>query len=447
MKFYGRTKEIDILRKIRNISNESAQFTVVTGRRRIGKTELIREAFGDSPEAFGDSPYLYFFVARRTEKELCESFRSEIETKLGEFLPGEQVKFRDIFKWVLRTACTRPLTLVIDEFQDLRRCDPAIYSEMQREWDEYHTRAKINLIVCGSVNTLMNRIFRDDKEPLYGRETAFLKIAPFPTETLKEILADHTSAATPDDLLALYALTGGIAKYVALLMDHGATTRDRMIEDMVCEGSLFIEEGKAGLIEEFGKDYGTYFSILSAIACGRTTRKNIENAVGVGDLGGFLQRLEKDYEIIVRRQPLFGKPMAKNLRYRILDNFYLFWFRFIAKYSAAVELGAFGQLREIIRRDWNVFSGFALERYFHAKLAATGHYTRLGGWWDRRGENEIDLIAENELDRTATFYEVKRNSENISLPALEAKRDAFLRATGEYAGWSLTGQGLSLVDM
>lgn len=447
MKFYGRTKEIDILRKIRNISNESAQFTVVTGRRRIGKTELIREAFGDSSEAFGDSPYLYFFVARRTEKELCESFRSEIETKLGEFLPGEQVKFRDIFKWVLRTACTRPLTLVIDEFQDLRRCDPAIYSEMQREWDEYHTRAKINLIVCGSVNTLMNRIFRDDKEPLYGRETAFLKIAPFPTETLKEILADHTSAATPDDLLALYALTGGIAKYVALLMDHGATTRDRMIEDMVCESSLFIEEGKAGLIEEFGKDYGTYFSILSAIARGRTTRKDIENAVGVGDLGGFLQRLEKDYEIIVRRQPLFGKPMAKNLRYRILDNFYLFWFRFIAKYSAAVELGAFGQLREIIRRDWNVFSGFALERYFHAKLAATGHYTRLGGWWDRRGENEIDLIAENELDRTATFYEVKRNSENISLPALEAKRDAFLRATGEYAGWSLTGQGLSLVDM
>lgn len=440
MKFYGRTKEIDILRKIRNNSNESAQFTVVTGRRRIGKTELIREAFGDSP-------YLYFFVARRTEKELCESFRSEIEAKLGEFLPGEQVKFRDIFKWVLRTACTRPLTLVIDEFQDLRRCDPAIYSEMQREWDEYHTRAKINLIVCGSVNTLMNRIFRDDKEPLYGRETAFLKVAPFPTESLKEILADHASAATADDLLALYALTGGIAKYVALLMDHGATTRDQMIEDMVGEGSLFIEEGKAGLIEEFGKDYGTYFSILSAIARGRTTRKDIENAVGVGDLGGFLQRLEKDYEIIVRRQPLFGKPMAKNLRYRIQDNFYLFWFRFIARYSAAVELGAFGQIREIIRRDWNVFSGFALERYFHAKLAATGRYTRLGGWWDRRGENEIDLIAESELDRTATFYEVKRNPESISLPALEAKRDAFLRATGEYADWSLASQGLSLADM
>ena len=343
MKFYGRTKEIDILRKIRNNSKGYAQFTVVTGRRRIGKTKLIREAFGDSP-------YLYFFVARRTEKELCESFRNEIETKLGEFIPGEQVKFKDIFKWVLRTACTRPLTLVIDEFQDLRRCDPAIYSEMQREWDEYHNRAKINLIVCGSVNTMMNRIFRDDKEPLYGRETAFLKIAPFPTETLKEILADHMSAAVPDDLLALYALTGGIAKYVALLMDHGAITRDQMIEDMVSEGSLFIEEGKAGLIEEFGKDYGTYFSILSAIARGRTTRKDIENAVGVGDLGGFLQRLEKDYEIIVRRQPLFGKPMAKNLRYRILDNFYLFWFRFIAKYSAAVELGAFGQLPPRLER-------------------------------------------------------------------------------------------------
>ena len=87
-----------------------------------------------------------------------------------------------------------------------------------------------------------------------------------------------------------------------------------------------------------------------------------------------------------------AKPLSKNLRYRIRDNFYLFWFRFIAKHSAAVELGSFGLLREIVRRDWNAFSGFALERYFTAKLSETGLYTCIGGWWDRKGENEIDLI-------------------------------------------------------
>ena len=441
MKFYGRQKETVALRKIRGFSLGNAQFTVVTGRRRIGKTELVRHA--NESET-----YLYFFVARRTEKELCESFRAEIESKLGVFIPGEQLKFRDIFKWVMRYSIERPVTLVIDEFQDFLRVDPAIFSEMQREWDEYHSSAKMNLIVCGSLNSLMNRIFRDKKEPLYGRETSFMKVAPFPPSVLKSILRDHSPKATPDDLLALFALTGGVAKYVALLMDHGAFTQKAMIEDMVSEGSIFLEEGRAGLVEAFGKDYGTYFSILSAIASGRTTRKEIENAVGAGDLGGHLQRLEKDYEVIVRNQPILSKPLAKNLRYRILDNFYLFWFRFIAKYSAAVELGAFGQIRQIVKRDWNVFSGFALERYFAAKLAETGSYTRIGGWWDRKGENEIDLVAENEIKRAATFYEIKRNPNSISMPVLEAKREAFLRATGAYGnGWRTNCRALTISDM
>ena len=107
MKFYGRDREIALLRKIQDNSMANAQFTVVTGRRRIGKTELIRHSYGDIP-------FLYFFVARRTEKELCDSFRSEIESKLGVFLPGEQSSFRDIFKWVMRYSCEHPLTLVID---------------------------------------------------------------------------------------------------------------------------------------------------------------------------------------------------------------------------------------------------------------------------------------------------------------------------------------------
>lgn len=107
MKFFGRTKEIGILREIRSVADKSAQFTVVTGRRRVGKTELIRKAFEGTP-------YLYFFVARRSEKELCASFQEEISNKLGEFLPGEQSRFRDIFKWVLVYSCEHPLTLVID---------------------------------------------------------------------------------------------------------------------------------------------------------------------------------------------------------------------------------------------------------------------------------------------------------------------------------------------
>ena len=439
MKFYGREKELALLRKIREDAQGASRFTIVTGRRRIGKTELLRQAYGDT--------FLYFFVTRRTEKELCESFKSEIGEKLGEFIPGEQTRFADIFQWILAYSRNRPLTLVIDEFQDFLRINPAIYSEMQREWDLAHGTARINLVVCGSVNSLMNKLFRDRKEPLYGRETAFLKVKPFPPSQLKAIIGAHSRNPSPDDLLALYALTGGVAKYVALLMDCGAVTTKSMLEEMVSEGSPFVGEGRAGLVEEFGRDYGTYFSIISAIACGRTHRAEIETATGVRELGGYLKRLESDYELIRRNQPLFAKSMSKNTRYEISDEFYRFWFRFIAKYGAAVELGAFDRLRAIIERDWSVFFGKALERYFSAKLAETGGYTRIGGWWDRKGENEIDIIAENEFDREVEFYEVKRNRRNISIALLEAKRDAFLRATGQYEGWKMRCLPLSPEDM
>lgn len=441
MNFFGRSNEMKILREIRKISTRSAQLTVVTGRRRVGKTELIRQTF------LKDLDYLYFFVARRSEKELCRSFAEEIEQKLGIHALGEPTHLRDIFNWVLNYSCNHPLTLVLDEFQDLKRCDSAIFSDLQNLWDEFQSRAKINLIVCGSANSLMNKIFRDDKEPLFGRQSAFLKIHPLPISVLKKILHTYNPSYKPTDLLTLYALTGGVAKYVGILMDHNASTSDKMIDTALSEGSIFIDEGKHALIEEFGKDYGIYFSILSAIARGQTERAQIENMVGTGSLGGYLQRLEKDYEIITRQQPLFAKSLSKNLRYKISDNFYSFWFRFIAGHSAAVELGAFAQLRQLVRRDWSVFTGHILERYFTAQLAETGLYTRLGSWWDRKGENEIDLIAENELEQTVTFYEIKLDSKRFSLSELERKRDAFLRATGHYTHWSTSCQSLSLNDM
>jgi AAA+ ATPase superfamily predicted ATPase len=440
MNFFGRDKELALLRKIRDDAKHVAHFTIVTGRRRIGKTELLRQAYGDDA-------CLYFFVARRTEKDLCESFKAEIGEKLGEFIPGEQTRFAEIFRWILAYSRNRPITLVIDEFQDFLRVDSGICSEMQREWDALHGAAKINLVVCGSVNSLMNKMFRDKKEPLYRRETAFLKVRPFPPSQLKVILGEHSGRSSSDDLLSLYALTGGVAKYVSLLMDAGAVTTKSMLAEMISDGSPSVGEGRAGLVEEFGRDYGTYFSILTAIACGKTLRSEIESATGVRELGGYLKRLESDYEIIRKTQPLFAKSQAKNARYAINDEFYRFWFRYIARYSAAIELGAYDRIRAIIERDWTTFTGKALERYFIAKLGETGNYTRIGGWWDRKGENEIDIIAENEFDEEVEFYEVKRNEKRFSPKLLEAKRDVFLRASGQYEGWTTRCLPLSLADM
>jgi hypothetical protein len=231
-----------------------------------------------------------------------------------------------------------------------------------------------------------------------------------------------------------------------MLVDAGATTKTAMIDQIVKADSIFLGEGKAILIEEFGKDYGIYFSILSAIARGKTSRSEIENVVGK-EIGGYLTKLEKEYEIISKKQPLFEKSSAKNVRYIIEDNFFTFWFRFIYKYSYMLEIENYGSVKMIIDRDYETFSGLMLERYFKRVMIERQTYTRIGGWWDRKGENEIDIVAENELEDTATFFEVKRKAENIDLKLLEAKAAAFMRATGEFKGYSLSCKGLSMTEM
>lgn len=359
---------------------------------------------------------------------------------------GRTNRFSDVFEYLVKLSSERNFTLFIDEFQEFFRVNSSVYSDMQRIWDIYSNRAHINLIVCGSLYSMMSKIFKDKKEPLYNRQSCFMTIRPFAPSVLKEILAEHYPRYAADDLLALYSFTGGVAKYVQLLIDAQAYTKEKMIDYIIRADSIFLGEGKSILIEEFGKDYGIYFSILSAIARGKTSRSEIEDIIGK-EIGGYLTRLEKDYEVISRKQPVFEKTTTKNVRYVITDNFFTFWFRFIYKYNYMLEIGNFQSLKAIIDRDYSTFSGIMLERWFRHVLIEQQSCTRIGSWWDRKGENEIDIVAENELDQTATFYEVKRKAENIDIDLLKLKSATFLRATGAFKDYKITYSGLSLNDM
>ena len=439
MKFYDRTQEIAYLQETREYAEKVARFTVVTGRRRIGKTTLIREAYKDKP-------FVYFFVARKAESDLCEVYLEEINEKLGIPTLGNTRRFSEIFRYLMQLSQTRCFTLVIDEFQDFYRVNRAIFSEMQDIWDEYEQTSHVNLIVCGSIYSMMQKLFKDKKEPLYGRNTGELRVKPFRPSVLKQIMAEVKPDYSNEDLLALFTFTGGVAKYVSQLIDGGALDRDEMIRQLVSANSTFLTEGKNNLIEEFGKDYGVYFSILSCIARGKNTRSEIEDVIGK-EVGGYLTNLEKEYELIAKRQPLFEKSSTKNVRYELNDVFYSFWFRFIFKYCYILEIENYGKLQEIIHRDYNTFSGLMLERYFHSVAVESGKYTRIGRWWDRRGENEIDMIAENELSDTAEFFEIKRQKEEISLGVLKQRAEVFLQATREFKSYGLSYTGLSMEDM
>ena len=437
MRFYDREDEIRILLENEAQAENTAMFTVLMGRRRVGKTSLIAKALEGKVSA-------YLFVSRDSEAMLCRKFQRSLEEQLGIHIYGELTYFRDLFEVIMRESINRHFTVVFDEFQTLYKINPAIFSEIQDLWDRYHRESKLNLIVVGSIQSLMRRIFEDKNEPLYGRPTSKFTLYPFRTDVLKEILAEHSPDYGNEDLLCLYMITGGVAKYVELLMDAQCYTKDRMLDYVCRQDSYFLTEGRDMVNQEFGDDGVTYFSVLQMIADGMTRRGDIDGAMQK-DMGVYLQNLEKNYNMISRLKPLLSKPNSKVSAYEISDRFLRFWFRFICPYQSLIERKQLGLVRSNIANNYERFSGRTLEQYFQAKAFESGLYTQVGNWWDRKGENEIDLIALNEFNHTAVAAEIKRNSEKINLYALEANVETLRKS--DFGKYSFSLQALSLEDM
>jgi hypothetical protein len=293
---------------------------------------------------------------------------------------------------------------------------------------------------------MMHKIFKDYKAPLFGRATSFMQIRPFRVSALKEILSANNPAFTSEDLLAFYVFTGGVAKYVQLLVENGALTFDKMLDFIIHEDSPFITDGKNMLVDEFGRDYAIYFTILSAIARGENTRGKIEVCVGK-EIGGYLTRLERDYSLITKNIPIFSKVETKNVRYTIEDNFLSFWFRFIYKYEHVIEISQYKWLKQIIERDYATYSGKILEKYFRETFIEQEQFTEIGSFWDKTGENEIDIVAVNELKKIALIAEVKRNEKHIRYNALKTKAETMINKTNCLKNYTVTYKGFSMADM
>lgn len=436
MKFYDREQELAALRKIEALSAHDAQMTVITGRRRIGKTTLIKKAFTGIP-------FVYFFVGKKSETLMCGELAEIVRETLGEEL-GAFSNFARLLRAIMGISKHRNFTLVLDEFQNLSHSRESIFSDIQDIWDSNKDESRINLVVCGSIYSKMKRIFDDKDEPLYGRATARFKIRPFSIATLKEILRDNSPGYTNEDLLAMYMVTGGVAKYVELLATRGALTKENLIRDVLSVGSYFLDEGQEMLRDEFGKDYGNYFSILSALATGETSRGEIKSYTGV-EAGGYLDKLENDYGIIARRRPYMAGDKSKNVEYSISDNFLNFWFRFIYRYRSAVEVGNLDWLTDKVLADYETFSGLVLERYFRQLYAETGRYNLVTNYWKKKdGTDELDLIAVNEADKELVIGEIKRNPEKIDLSVVKDKARGIVL---HHKKWKVRYVGLSMKDM
>ncbi len=431
MEFFNRVNELEHLRNVEVLSKESSKMSIIIGRRRIGKTELIKEAFSDS---------VYFFVSKKSEALLCEEFVDRLQKALDINVFGEFKKFSHLFEYIMELAKQRHFTLIIDEFQEFLYINKTIYSDMQNIWDSYKNSSKLNLVLSGSIYSLMKRIFEDKKEPLFGRADSKISLKPFTVFTLKDIMQKYNPNFTNSDLLTFYILTGGVAKYVEIFVDKRAFTLEKALNLIFNDYSLFLDEGKNLLIEEFGKEYTTYFSILSLLASSKTSRVEIESILNK-NIGGYLDRLENEYSIIKKIRPIFAKEGSRNIKYEIEDNFFNFWFRFIYKYRSAIEIENYEYLKEIVKRDFSTFSGRFLEKYFREKLKLTYKFSEIGSYWERGNKNEIDIVAINQAEKKLLIAEVKLNKKRIDLSVLKAKaqklQQKFSDYTIEYIGYSL----------
>ena len=168
--------------------------------------------------------------------------------------------------------------------------------------------------------------------------------------------------------------------------------------------------------------------------------------MGIGNIGSYLARLENYYNLVSKSLPIIAKENSKKMRYQLNDCFLIFWFRFFYKYQALVENRALKSLETIILRDYSTVSGFMMERYFARKVEEEGKYI-IGKWWDRKGENEIDLIVADPIKKEAWVYELKKQGERYEAKVLKEKVKAMVAQTPELAKMKLHFGSLTLEDM
>lgn len=418
-KFYNREQQLTKLRSIStNLNHSKGQLSVVVGRRRVGKTRLLTEAFSAPDPAL--PKFIYLFISRKSEGALVEEFTKILQTELDArfFNPASLL---DIFEFLFDYAKSTPLTLVVDEFQDIERLDSGIFSGLQNLWDSYKQHSQMHWVCCGSLYSLMTRLFKGDKQPLLNRDDFFFKIQPLGPRYIQQILHDQ-QLFTPERMLQWWCLSGGIPKYLEWLAQAGTEP----FAQLISASSPLIEEGLHRLVEDFGSEHRSYFSVLAAIALGHTSRARIENYVGMG-VGPMLEKLEEEFAIIAKHRPTHAKDNSRDVRYSLVDPFLVFWFSFIHANRSAVEMENFAYIQALLERDFATFSGKQLESLYSTLLKDSQQFNRIGGYWDNKGENEIDIVAINDLEKRILVVEVKRQLKRFDPQQLASKTEHLLQ--------------------
>ncbi len=401
--FLNREKELNFLHS--QFARKEASFIVIYGRRRVGKTSLIKEFIKDKSS-------LFFMADKQSEKGILDRFAKTASTFLeDEFL--EKLTFNtweDFFGYITQKLDeSKKYVLVIDEFQYLPDINHAFPSILQRIWDEKLKDKNIMLILCGSLINMMYSTTLSYQSPLYGRRTGQINLDPISFDYCHNFFPGIDERK----LIEYYSVTGGIPKY----MEMFDATNDILFDiktNVLSKNSYLYNEPRFILNEEV-TETATYFSILKAIAAGDHKIGKIASIVGVKTnvLAKYFNVLA-DLQIIERQVPVTEENPEKSKKglYFIKDNFFRFWFRYVFPYQSFLEIERDDVVLKEIRKSFNIFVSFVYENLCLQKipdLTQNGivnfEVEKWGRWWSK--DEEIDIVATSEKNKNILFGECK----------------------------------------
>lgn len=413
IKFINRQDELSFLEG--KFKEQGAQFVVVYGRRRVGKTELIKQLFRDKP-------HIYFLADKGPEKEQLK----ELSSKVMEFFGDKSLAEVGIPDWVklfeyIKEKAEKRFIIVIDEFPYLTGANKAIPSLLQKGWDEYLQEKNIFLILCGSSISMMEKGVLSYRSPLYGRRTGQIKLEPL---RFKDML-DFFPQSKFKEVIEFYSVLGGIPAY--LIKFSGRDVFSNVKEKILKKGELLYEEPEFILREEL-REPTNYFSIIKAISFGKTRINEISQisylpVVKIPRYLGVLERLN----ILKREVPITERNPARSKKglYKIQDNLFRFWFRYVYPNKSDIEEGKVDLvLEKIIKPSFDQFVSYVFEDISRQGLLELSKqrklpidFTKIGKWWYKG--DEIDLVALNDLTKEILFAECKWQAQKVGKELVE----------------------------
>lgn len=386
--FVDRHQELNILEQ--KYSSGRAEFFVLYGRRRVGKTELLRH--------FCQSKLHIFYVADlgTQENSLREFTRQVSEFTLGNpDTLGTFPSWDAGFEFLVKNKPNERLLIIIDEFTYLIDTDGAVPSIFQRIWDTLLKNSNVMLILCGSYIGMIEKYVLAQSSPLYGRRTGQWKLEPLSLWDTQKLVP----ALSMDNLVRIYATLGGIPLYFQQFRDD-LSLFDNIERYILSPGNFLYEEARFLLLDEL-REPNRYFSIIEAIAMGKTKLNEIaqETKIDASHISYYLKTLE-ELGLIERKVPATEKRAKKSKQgiYLLRDQYLRFWFRFVYPNRSSIERGRIDRVREQLEQQIDQFVGPVFEWICQEYLWRPEAHPKLdfvpdqvGSWWSRL--EEIDVVA------------------------------------------------------